>query len=133
MSHHERHEASFERLRARQRGASFIHVASFGMSMSSVEVYGIVPGEESEIHDEPHIEGSRITVRYVYSQVEERGLRPESVADRYDLDLADVYAALTYYHRNPEVMGRVEKRRERLSEKAAEMTTLTPPHDRLRR
>jgi hypothetical protein len=73
------------------------------------------------------------SVRYVYSQVEERGLRPESVADRYDLDLADVYAALTYYHRNPEVMGRVEKRRERLSEKAAEMTTLTPPHDRLGR
>ena len=35
--------------------------------MSSVEVYSIVPGEESEIHDEPHIEGSRITVRYVYS------------------------------------------------------------------
>ncbi|PSP42275.1 DUF433 domain-containing protein [Halobacteriales archaeon QH_6_64_20] len=77
------------------------------MRTSSVEVHSIVPGDESDLHDEPHIEGSRITVRYVYSQVEERGLRPESVADRYDLDLADVHAALTYYHRNPEVMGRV--------------------------
>lgn len=99
------------------------------MRTSSVEVHGIVPGDESDLHDEPHIEGSRITVRYVYSQVEERGLRPESVANRYDLDLADVRAALTYYHRNPEVMGRVEKRRERLSETTAEMTTLTPPRD----
>jgi uncharacterized protein (DUF433 family) len=109
--------------------AVFIHVAFFGMRTSSVEVHSIVPGDESDLHDEPHIEGSRITVRYVYSQVEERGLRPESVADRYDLDLADVHAALTYYHRNPEVMGRVEKRRERLSETTAEMTTLTPPRD----
>jgi uncharacterized protein (DUF433 family) len=97
--------------------------------MSSVKIHGIVPGEESDLHDEPHIDGSRITVRHIHSQVEERGLHPETVADRYDLDLADVYAALTYYHRNPEVMGRVEKRRERLSEKAAERTTLTPPRD----
>ncbi len=97
--------------------------------MSTVAVYGIVSGDKSGIHDEPHIDGSRITVRYVRNQIEERGLRPENVADRYGLDLADVYAALTYYHNNTEEMQRVEKRRDRLAEKADTMTTLTPPDE----
>ena len=95
--------------------------------MSVVAMHGIVSGDESAIHDEPHIDGSRITVRYVRSQVEECDLRPETVADRYDLDLADVYAALAYYHNNPEEMRRVERDRERAIENAEEMTTLSPP------
>ena len=90
-------------------------------------MHGIVSGDESAIHDEPHIDGSRITVRYVRSRVEECDLRPETVADRYDLDLADVYAALAYYHNNPEEMRRVERDRERAIENAEEMTTLSPP------
>ncbi|MFC7154154.1 DUF433 domain-containing protein [Halomarina halobia] len=94
--------------------------------MSTVEVGGIVPGEESDIHDKPHIEGSRITVQYVHSRVEERGLRPETVADRHNLDLADVYAALAYYHRNPEEMRRVAEQRARRLQVAEERTTLTP-------
>lgn len=97
--------------------------------MSTVAVHGIVPGDESTIHDEPHIEGSRITVRYVRNQVEERDLRPVDVADRHGLDLADVYAALTYYHNNTEELRRVEERRDRLTEKADAMTTLTPPDE----
>ena len=95
--------------------------------MSVVAMHGIVSGDESAIHDEPHIDGSRITVRYVRSQVEECDLRPETVADRYDLDLADVYAALAYYHNNPEEMRCVERDRERAIENAEEMTTLSPP------
>jgi uncharacterized protein (DUF433 family) len=97
--------------------------------MSTVAVHGIVPGDESGIHDEPHIDGSRITVRYVRNQVEERGLRPETVADRYELDIADVYAALTYYHNNTAEMHRVEEHRDHLVEKADAMTTLTPPDE----
>ena len=97
-------------------------------SMATEQV-GIVSGADSEIHDEPHIEGSRITVRYIHARVEERGLRPETVADRHNLDLADVYAALAYYHNNPEEMREVEERRKRLSETAGEMTTLTPPEE----
>ena len=95
--------------------------------MSVVAMHGIVSGDESAIHDEPHVDGSRITVRHVRSQVEECDLRPETVADRYDLDLADVYAALAYYHNNPEEMRRVERDRERAIENAEEMTTLSPP------
>jgi uncharacterized protein (DUF433 family) len=95
--------------------------------MATQHVIEIVPGDESAIHDEPHIEGSRITVRYIKRRVEDRGLRPETVADRHNLDLADVYAALTYYHTNPEEMRQVELRRKELASKAEAMTTLTPP------
>lgn len=97
--------------------------------MAAQEVHGIVPGEASEIHDEPHIEGSRMTVWYVQQRVEERGLDPRTVADRHNLALADVYAALAYYHNHPAEMSEVERRRERLGAKADEMTTLSPPDE----
>ena len=97
--------------------------------MSTHRVTGIVPGDESEIHDEPHVAGSRITVRYIASQVEDRGLAATTVAERLDLDPADVYAALTYYHANPTEMERVEARRAELANEAAERTTLTPPDE----
>ena len=40
--------------------------------------------------------------------VEERGENPEAVADRYDLDVADVYHALAYYHDHPREVRAVE-------------------------
>jgi uncharacterized protein (DUF433 family) len=62
--------------------------------------------------DEPHIAGRRISVRQVYALVEERGVDPETVADRYDLDMADVYHALAYYHDHPREMSAIETERE---------------------
>ena len=82
-----------------------------------------------EIHDEPHIEGSRITVRHVYERVHGRGLRPETVAERYNLDIADVYHALAYYHEHPDQMREVERRREEAITSAGEKTTITPPDE----
>ena len=82
-----------------------------------------------EIHDEPHIEGSRITVRHVYERVHGRGLRPETVAERYNLDIADVYHALAYYHEHPEEMREVERRRDEAIKSAREKTTITPPDE----
>jgi len=76
-----------------------------------------------ELHDEPHIEGSRITVRFIKARVEGRGLEPRTVADRHDLDLADVYRALTYYHDHPEEMRAVERRRERAFDEHEHLTT----------
>jgi uncharacterized protein (DUF433 family) len=61
---------------------------------------------------EPHVRGRRISVRQVYALVEERGEDPEAVADRYDLDVADVYHALAYYHDHPREMRDVEQERE---------------------
>jgi uncharacterized protein (DUF433 family) len=97
--------------------------------MATERVSGIVAGEDSEIHDEPHVEGSRLTVRFLREQVETRGRSPASVAERYDLSLADVYAALAYYHRNSDEMDAVEKRREERIAEAEERTTLTPPDE----
>ena len=44
--------------------------------------------------------------------VEERGVDPETVADRYDLDVANVYHALAYYHDHPREMRDVVAERE---------------------
>lgn len=93
----------------------------------AAQQYRIVSAETSEVHDEPHIEGSRITVRDVHVRVERRGLSPERVAERYDLDIASVYEALAYYHSNPEEMQRVEDRHERAAEEAKQRSTLAPP------
>jgi uncharacterized protein (DUF433 family) len=82
-----------------------------------------------EVHDEPHIAGSRITVRHIYDRVHERGLRPETVAERHNLDIADVYRALAYYHEHPEEMRELERRRDEAIESAREKTTITPPDE----
>jgi len=95
----------------------------------ATQEYRIVSGEDSEIHDEPHIEGSRVTVRDVYVRVERRGTEPERVAERYNLDIADVYEALAYYHSNPEEMQQVEERHERAREEAKRRSSLTPPDE----
>jgi len=65
-----------------------------------------------ELMSEPHVRGRRISVRQVYALVEERGEGPEAVADRYDLDVADVYHALAYYHDHPREMHNAEQERE---------------------
>ena len=93
----------------------------------ATQEYRIVSGEDSDIHDEPHVQGSRITVRDIYARVEERGDSPATLADQFDLTVAEIYEALAYYHSNPDEMRRVEVRRDELSEKANELTTLTPP------
>ncbi|MFB6229203.1 MAG: DUF433 domain-containing protein [Halobacteriales archaeon] len=61
--------------------------------------------------DEPHVAGRRVSVRQVYALIEERGVDPETVADRFDLDVADVYHALAYYHDHPREMNSVEAER----------------------
>jgi len=65
-----------------------------------------------QLHDEPHLEGRRITVQFIKTQVEDRGLEPRTVADRHGIDVADIYRALTYYHDHPEEMRSVERERE---------------------
>jgi uncharacterized protein (DUF433 family) len=93
----------------------------------ATQQYRIISAEDSEIHGEAHIEGSRVTVRDVHARVEKRGLGPERVAERYNLDIAEIYEALAHYHTNPGEMRRVEKRHERAVEKARERSSLTPP------
>jgi len=40
------------------------------------------------------------------------------VADRLNVDLANVYEALAYYHRNPEEMRKVKAHRQQVAEEA---------------
>lgn len=65
------------------------------------------------LHGEPRIEDRRVSVRQIRALVEINDLPAEEVANRLDLGVADVYAALTYYHEHPEEMAEVEAERER--------------------
>ena len=48
----------------------------------------------------PHIAGHRITVEDIVIWRERLGKSVDEIATEYDLTLADVYAALTYYYDN---------------------------------
>lgn len=65
----------------------------------------------TEVHDDPHLEGRRVTVRRIQGLVEEAGKPADEVAEQFDLAVADVYAALQYYHTHPEEMAAAEQRR----------------------
>ena len=64
-----------------------------------------------DLMNEPHVRDRRISVRQIYALVTEREEEPEAVADRFDLDVADVYHALAYYHDHPREMRDVESER----------------------
>lgn len=92
----------------------------------ATQQYGIVSGSDSSIHEEPHIRGSRITVRDIRERVEVRGDAPVRVAERFDLDVADVYAALAYYHANPEELRAAEHRHADAVQEARERSGVSP-------
>jgi uncharacterized protein (DUF433 family) len=61
---------------------------------------------------DPRIDGTRISVYRVHELVETRCVEPQSVADRFDVAVADVYRALAYYHEHPGKMAAIRDRRE---------------------
>lgn len=74
-------------------------------------------GIVTEIEDEPHIEGRRLTVRRIGALVEKRGLTPETIAERFDLTVAEVRNALAFYYEHAELMENLEsRRRERIED-----------------
>ena len=98
----------------------------------SKQVNTVVSGDESEIHDEPHVRDRRITVSHIHALVEERGLDAQTVADRFDLTASEVYHALAYYHDHPEEMRAVEQRRRERHEAAEDdPEIITDPGDLL--
>lgn len=66
---------------------------------------------EREILSEPHVAGRRISVLQLHELVEGAGEDPDTVAERFDLDLADVYHALAYYHDHPKEMEEIRRER----------------------
>jgi len=79
---------------------------------------------DRELMDEPHVAGRRVSVLQLHAQVDGAGRHPADVADQLDLDVGDVYAALTYYYEHPEEMAEIREargsRRERLREEIAD-------------
>lgn len=73
---------------------------------------------EDELLSEPHVRGRRVSVLTIYDRVEGRGLDPKTVADRLDLDIADVHRALAYYYEHSRRMQTLEAERERIREQA---------------
>jgi uncharacterized protein (DUF433 family) len=66
----------------------------------------------------PRIEGRRIGVHQIVSLVVDSNLKPEEMAVRYDLELADIHRAIAYYYDNPEKIRAVQKRRHEVIENA---------------
>ncbi|WP_049903690.1 DUF433 domain-containing protein [Halococcus agarilyticus] len=60
--------------------------------------------DDDVLGGEPHIEGTRIAVRHVASRVVDAGHHPAHVADQFDVSLAEVYEALSYYYSNADEM-----------------------------
>ena len=72
------------------------------MSVAAYHYIGQMSQQETrivqDILDEPHIDGRRVPVLTIVERVEGSGLTPQTVADRHNLDISEVYAALLYYH-----------------------------------
>lgn len=66
--------------------------------------------------DQPHIDGTDVTVIDVYQAYAGQGMEPAEVADELNLDLARVHEAIAFYYDHAEVM------RGRTPEKIAELT-----------
>jgi uncharacterized protein (DUF433 family) len=78
---------------------------------------GIV--SDPEIMDgEPTVEGTRVRVATLYRAVEEEGLDPTTVGEKYDVSKADVHRAIAYHYDNPEEMTRHEQVRQELKQQA---------------
>lgn len=82
-----------------------------------------------EVHDEPHVRGTRVTVRTIRTQVEERGLAPAEVAWRLGLTVAEVHDALAYYRGHRDEMAAVEEDHDAVASDLRASSTLRPPDD----
>lgn len=78
---------------------------------------------------EPHVAGRRISVRQLAALVEDRGDTPQAVADRFDLDVADVYYALAYYHDHPHEMAASVRARQDAADTARKRADQRRPDD----
>jgi uncharacterized protein (DUF433 family) len=80
---------------------------------------------------EPHIRGTRVTVRKVHDALDERdSLDPEGFAREFDVELADVYAALLWVEEHPDRLEEVRQERQRTIQQAKDRTEhLRPDSD----
>lgn len=75
---------------------------------------------------EPRLAGTRVGVLDIYELVVDGGNPPADVADQLDRSLGEIYAALAYYHEQPEAMRQLRRDRKQRQDDLAE-TALQPP------
>ena len=85
-----------------------------------------------ELLAEPHVRGRRIPVLTIVERVEGHGLEPKTVADRHDLDVAEVYSTLLYYHDHPREFEQLRREREdimnEIEANVHRLDDVTPPN-----
>jgi uncharacterized protein (DUF433 family) len=78
--------------------------------------------DENVLGSEPRIDGTRIGVRHVAARVVDSGRSPAHVADQFDVSLADVYEALSYYYAHIDEMRALEEENEAAFERVREIS-----------
>jgi len=79
--------------------------------------------DEDVLGGEPSVAGTRLGVVFIMERVKDGGLEPRVVAGRYDIDIADVYHALAYYHDDPGETREIKKERQETVEEHRHLTT----------
>lgn len=66
---------------------------------------------EDVLSGAPRIEGTRIGVHHIARRIIDGDEEPAVVASDYDLSLADIHRALTYYYDHPDEMRQIRRER----------------------
>lgn len=65
--------------------------------------------DDNVLGGEPRIDGTRIGVRHVAALVIEGEKHPAYTADQFDISMAEVYEALSYYYAHIDEMREIER------------------------
>lgn len=68
--------------------------------------------DDDVLGGEPRIYGTRVGVRHVAALVIDAGESPAYTADQFDIPLAEVYEALSYYYAHIDEMREIERENE---------------------
>lgn len=72
------------------------------MGTTTASIDARIVFEEGILGGQPHIANRRIRVKDVVQWYDLLNMNADEIADAYDLELADVFAALAFYHLNRE-------------------------------
>lgn len=68
--------------------------------------------DDDVLGGEPRIDGTRVGVRHVVALVIEGNQSPAYSADQFDISMAEVYEALSYYYAHIDEMREIERQNE---------------------
>jgi uncharacterized protein (DUF433 family) len=97
------------------------------MSSASIEIGTLIARDPALRHGRPTIAGTGVSVRVIAIE-SNSGLSPEEIAaDRPELSLAQVFAALAYYHANKAEVDDDIEAEARAYEGGAASSAVLPP------